>query len=426
MLDVSYGMLYTFVSCILQYSFLCIFLRKKYHKKTIVCIGVWILISLVCSKIFKDYFILKIMITIIYGTIITLVCFSDRIIKKISLYLMAGGLNFLCDIIVSVFAMVAINSINLKNSVEDGSAVFLGSISLFLYSIIIIVLHRYFGDKINESLTHKFYGILIVLATISFVIEVVIVISYDPSFPEKIRYIFLFMSLIIVLINIVIFLLLKDVYFNEIQSRENRIGIEKENNYRLMYNDIVEKYGSNKKHEHDVKNHLEIIKILAKKSDNEKLINYISDYEDTFDNDVFMTDNVVIDAIINNKYKCIREKDIAFIVNIDYLDNYNISDVDLVTILSNLIDNAIEACSYCKNNKYIKLMIEQENKNLYIFVFNSYDGFIHANNNLLITRKKDLDKHGIGLLNVKEIVEKYEGFFDVEYNENEFGVKLRV
>ena len=59
--------------------------------------------------------------------------------------------------------------------------------------------------------------------------------------------------------------------------------------------------------------------------------------------DYIKTNNVIIDAILNSKYKETLDKGIVFIFQINDLSGIKMRDEDIVVILSNLLNNAIEA-----------------------------------------------------------------------------------
>ena len=78
---------------------------------------------------------------------------------------------------------------------------------------------------------------------------------------------------------------------------------------------------------------------------------------------------------------------------------YAVSDMDMVCVLGNLIDNAIEACE-TQSEKRIEIIVKEIKKLLIIKVINSYKGKLPDK---LSTTKKEKRFHGIGLKNVKSI-----------------------
>lgn len=60
------------------------------------------------------------------------------------------------------------------------------------------------------------------------------------------------------------------------------------------------------------------------------------------------------------------------------------------------------------------------NKNIIINIRNTYKDEGQFEDNLFISRKKDIEYHGFGLQNVRECIEKNDGLIDIEIKEKEF------
>lgn len=104
-----------------------------------------------------------------------------------------------------------------------------------------------------------------------------------------------------------------------------------------------------------------------------------------------------------------------------------IEDIDLVAILGNLIDNAILAAEKSKQ-RWVSLATAQRNSYSIIVITNSCDTPPKHNGNRLITSKIDNHVHGFGLKSVKKTLRKYEGDFELEYDDKnkEFAVTVMV
>ena len=68
------------------------------------------------------------------------------------------------------------------------------------------------------------------------------------------------------------------------------------------------------------------------------------------------------------------DKGIVFIFQINDLSGIKMCDEDIVVILSNLLNNAIEACEKCSGKKFMKMKLVKEKDNIIISVKNTYDG----------------------------------------------------
>ena len=175
---------------------------------------------------------------------------------------------------------------------------------------------------------------------------------------------------------------------------------------------------------HDEKNHLATIKSL---SDNKE----INDYIDRLCGEIKVsslfgnTENKMLDLVLN-KYSYICENDdIRFNVTAKTANLTFIENTDLVTVMSNMLDNAVEAAKVSAE-KYIDLSINRTNGFDIITCTNSCDKAPDAKGDVLNTTKNDGVFHGLGVKSIKKIVSRYKGSFEWSYdmNEKEFVVYI--
>lgn len=130
---------------------------------------------------------------------------------------------------------------------------------------------------------------------------------------------------------------------------------------------------------------------------------------------------MIIDAILNSKYKETLDKGIVFIFQINDLSGIKMRDEDIVVILSNLLNNAIEACEKCSGKKVMKMKLVKEKDNIIISVKNTYDGKLNIKDGEIQTSKKyEIDEHGVGIKNIIEVITKYQGSYAIRNENNEF------
>ena len=107
-------------------------------------------------------------------------------------------------------------------------------------------------------------------------------------------------------------------------------------------------------------------------------------------------------------------------------DIIHIEDDDLVVVIGNLLDNAMEAVRELKENKYIQVKIKYDRECLVVKIVNSFDGKIMIKRGKIQTRKENREFHGIGLQSVKNVVDKYQGDLQYEYKDNRFSVVVLI
>lgn len=179
---------------------------------------------------------------------------------------------------------------------------------------------------------------------------------------------------------------------------------------------------------HDMKNRMLVIHQLAKKEQNENIEEYTASMIEKLDHltKYSETGNDLVDDLINYKLSIAQKKGIKIDVRIELPYKMTITEDDFVIIMSNLLDNAIEASEKVKKDKFIKLIIKYEKGCIFICIRNRYAGKILLEDENIVTSKRDNRHHGFGLKSVKEIVEKYHGIVEITYEEDIFSVDIFI
>ena len=103
-----------------------------------------------------------------------------------------------------------------------------------------------------------------------------------------------------------------------------------------------------------------------------------------------------------------------------------IEDLDLISIVGNLLDNAIEAAEKTKKDQHVicNMYMGNEGHLLVMEFYNSYILPLIKEREHYISTKRNPEDHGIGLHTVGKLVEKYGGVMRIEAGEEEFSVKI--
>ena len=213
-------------------------------------------------------------------------------------------------------------------------------------------------------------------------------------------------------------------------SRANKAQLEMvalrnqllEENYETL-NDV---YSQNAELYHDLNNHLDALYQLLDSNmvaDAKEYIERIGEPVKNL-NKVGWTGVDVIDVILNSKIAKAEKFGIALICNVEFPANSGIKPSDMCTILSNLIDNAIEAVAKGDVEKEIKVTIRKINNFITIQVANAIYEPIKVRAGKIVTTKKDVALHGWGMQSVKAAAEKYEGSVKYSYDNQKFVVTV--
>jgi len=134
--------------------------------------------------------------------------------------------------------------------------------------------------------------------------------------------------------------------------------------------------------------------------------------------------NAEVDGILNYKIHEAKKQKIEVDLNLHIPEKLNIQPFDLVAVLGNLLDNAIEATSKLEEDKKIKVSIELERNVLYVSVTNPFRGELLYKDNKLKTTHKDEENHGLGLNSVQKSIEKYNGTINIRHTDKIFCVDV--
>ncbi len=207
---------------------------------------------------------------------------------------------------------------------------------------------------------------------------------------------------------------------NRFLERKNRIL---EENYHLL-NEV---YEENERLYHDMNHHLQMIYYMAQKSGQREVMDYVTSVSAPINrlSNVIWSGVDVVDGILNHSIAEAKEKGIRMDVNVEFPKNSNIASDDLCVILFNLLDNAMEACEICsrkggESQLEISVTIRRIQQFLMIKVKNPCIRPIKRRFGVFLSTKENPAHHGIGLRNVRERAEKYNGNVEFEVGDGFF------
>ena len=296
----------------------------------------------------------------------------------------------------------------------------LGKIILFF---LILVIRKKFGKKSMEMMSDTEW-----LRFLFFPVFTIAVISVMLSVFEHVQTVEQANLLVVIAfgmvgMNIVVFYLINDIVEREIKMHENRIFQIQAKNQLEMYRSISENFDNQKRKTHEYKNQISCIESLLDKKQYSKLEEYVKKIDSSLNSepDAINTNNVIVNAILNTKYQEADAKGIVFVFRVNDLSEIRIDDEDVVTILTNLLNNAIEACEVCEDKKVIKFKFVKEEDRIIIAVKNTYNNdVVYEDGEIKSTKTSNIEEHGVGIKNVLKIIEEYGGSYVIEDNNKEF------
>ncbi len=171
---------------------------------------------------------------------------------------------------------------------------------------------------------------------------------------------------------------------------------------------------------HDMKNHLMVILSYLNDQDPEEAKKYISQILNKLNavHSYIETGNSLMNHILNEKLSLARDKGIDIKAEVENLEFSKMESVDFSALLTNMLDNAIEACVA---ESEIRVAISRRREYETIVVKNRIKSSVLETNPNLETTKEDKAEHGKGVAQIRQITEKYDGMCDF-YEEDGFFV----
>jgi sensor histidine kinase YesM len=208
--------------------------------------------------------------------------------------------------------------------------------------------------------------------------------------------------------------------------------IQMQQQQQLTYGHILETETTNKQglsFHHDIKNQLSVIQLLLTQGqykESADIVNQLSDDISVFDNRKICA-HPVVNAVLVQKSTAALSLGITTKLDVFIQEQTPIESIDLCSVFSNLIDNAMEACKEINDGsivKYIEVQSGVKQDYLTIKVKNSKVNRIVKENDRIKTTKSASGSHGIGLSIVERIALKYDGAFTVDYNDDSFAATV--
>lgn len=315
-----------------------------------------------------------------------------------------------------------------KFEIDNIPKMMLRSIDLTFSKLIVIIFYyliisRIWKSKRKNSFTKNQYLVHIIMIIYSIVNITVIIIVISSGMVID------FEERLLLLINLfcIVFADMYIIYFTRFTEENSQLKLElglleqqSDLQYRYYLNQ-EEKYNESIKILHDVNKHLDIIKDTYKLNRIEDAEKYTDEINKILEPLVLKqyTNNPTLDIILNDRKRCANTHKIDFDMDIGYVDLSFMNPIEVTTVFGNLLDNAIEGCNRASlKEKKISMKLNMYNDFIAVNITNTSDNVSKWSKGKPISVKGE--RHGIGLINVENVVDKYNGNLILEEKEGLF------
>lgn len=353
---------------------------------------------------------------IMFAYMITGTCclYTEKIIVKVSTVASIFIFSCISDIIVAGLGLFAGYSISqLSQGIECAVASILSKV--ILYFILVIV----FNKKLKTRSFDEYRELVILLcSTVICETPCAALFKKMSLIENNDNILILFMSgqIVILGISIYVAVLLAKRRNSERELQERMAKIEIELQTGKDSSEILE-------FRHDIKNHLYIIQELLENGEIDKAkeyLNHINVIPETA-GDRILLKNKSLEIILNQKKALAARKNITFSINV--MCEVKMKDIDICSVVSNMIDNALEAVD---EGGYIEFSIKQdpESKGCFVKCVNTYSKTPQLRKGSFVSAKGH--GHGLGIKIIRKISEKYHGKAVFNYDNEWFYAYIYV
>lgn len=400
------------------------FYENVYSKKTskLKCFIAYAL-SYIVQFLLSFYIppILKLILFAVCFLSISYFCY-DSDIKSATYYsLTLTGFMFITEIII-VSISSFIFGINF-NAFEDDLLVLItqSSLSKLIFFVVMFFISKLIKIKKNGQTPNKYTimlgtlpltTIIILYFLIYFGINYTVVPPYSSALTAC--------SILLLFSNVFVFYIYEKI--QKTNEEINKLHLENQRNEvsKELYDSMSLALDNSRILVHDVKNHFGSIFTIAKDNNYTKVTEYVNSIYENFDldKDVKYSGNKMVDVILNRYVENSKSKGIFLEIqsccsSLDFM-----SDVDIVSLLTNMFDNAIESAIHSTKREIIFSINVRNSNYVTVQITNSCDEEPKSRNGKLISSKKDPSSHGVGTQSIKRVVERYNGSFLWNYDEN--------
>lgn len=406
-----------FSMCIIESFTVYIFFQKLFTPKA--CNRYFFIPTVIANTLVLYFFpslnIIKSVVSIFFTFWGSVILYKEKIYIKSAFSLVTVYIFYIIDIIVANILSLFSDKQILEIFYGDFSfRIIICLITKLIDILIMVILYRLFKNvlfNIDRKMWILFNTVIAVFLTVG----IGFITFYQYIQPDNgIALIYSVISILFFIMSIIV------IYFftyicSSFEERKKlyllQSGYDAIEEKLLFQSENSEKL---KKIRHDMKNHLVNIKTLLgnnKIDESEKLLSEVIGETDKITIGISQTTgNSIIDAIVSYKSTVCENKGIKFDYLLTVLPELSIDAIDISSVVSNLIDNAIEAAEKT-SEPYIQLKIFMYSKYLTLYVRNSYLGEeeIETVQGRLMTTKEDTTQHGYGMQIIETLSQKYDG-----------------
>lgn len=301
----------------------------------------------------------------------------------------------------------------------------------YLIELAAVLLLSMFIRRKSEHIAFRYWMLLLAVPAIAIVTLTVFQFALEslPDNREVHTYIYISAAGLL-FITVLVFALFSKLQNQLTISRDNREMKMQLELQRQSAEKMENAYNHTRALRHDLKNHLRALGGMLQSGNTDDALAYIQTMQSDLEDATYfaVTGNTAVDAILNEKLLTAQRQKTNLRFDAVTLKNTKAKPMDLCIILSNALDNALEACRKIDDiqSRTVSLKIREESDFLLISVQNPVAQPPKKLGNSFLSDKKDRENHGIGLRSIRLTAEKYSGEVLAECENSVFTLLVKL
>lgn len=404
------------MSSIMLFSSAVFHAKYNWKHRLILLVITWMVVYLIT---YIEYLaIVRIPITLLVYVTVSLHLFTGSFISHAFFVLI--NYVFICIVdIATCFGVSALMGISMSELMwRKVTYTVVGTIGKLLFLFIIWLLWQYRKMKSTNRISNKWFAITILFPLVSFII--VAFYFYGSQADTDISLTVVLVGSILAIANIGLLYLIYNLekateHEQTLLILKQQMTLQSKNIRALEHN-----YRMQRTLTHEFEHHLLTLKDLLAQSHDDAASLYLQKLLNDRSSHLVAVNShhPIIDVVLNEKYRTAQNHSINMQIKVNDLSQICISSDTLVVLLSNLLDNALEAAQNCSKDKeiYCNILLEDS---LYISIRNTCNPVKMVDGNIPST-KGNKQNHGYGIPTIKLILADLQAEYTFDYSDGWF------
>ncbi len=294
---------------------------------------------------------------------------------------------------------------------------------IFFFAVIYVLIHLFKGKKANqEQYGHSELLLMLIPVSSVFIMFTFLAIGETSSFATPVDFMVTVCAVFLLMVNLLVFGISQ---YNQKKSQEftdMQLLLQKESDVAEYYEMMLAQNENQSILIHDIKKHLQSIRLLNEKNDSDKINAYIQQLMESSDlkETVKICDNEMLNAILCRYQRQCSDKHIAFHTDIRSGISWTIYQHELTSLFCNLLDNAVESAENIPDS-FIELTVQKKENSPFIVIIainSCRSAPVYDQDGLPVSHKTNKNRHGFGIKSMKKAIKQYHGNLRMYYDDD--------